>query len=101
VKPAANYCASWLIPNSKELAEIETLFMRYLQYAEVIIMPDTLPRLPQCRDTGDQKFLNLSAAGQAEVLVTGDLDLLDLTGQTIFVIETAAAFRMRVEGELS
>ena len=31
-----------------------------------------------CRDPGDDKFLELAVNGQADVLVTGDKDLLDL-----------------------
>jgi predicted nucleic acid-binding protein len=46
-----------------------------------------------CRDRGDQPFLDLAQSGQADVLVSGDRDLLALVEQTRFVIETPEAYR--------
>lgn len=77
--------------------EIEYLFSCYLRYAEVITMQETLPTLPECRDTDDQVFLRLAIAAQADVLVTGDNDLLDLAGQTPFTIETVSQFQLRFD----
>jgi predicted nucleic acid-binding protein len=34
--------------------------------------------LPQIRDQADQKFLILTVVGQAEALVTGDADILEI-----------------------
>ena len=48
-----------------------------------------------CRDPRDQPFLDLSQSGRADVLVSGDLDLLALAGQTEFLIETPQAYRQR------
>jgi len=39
---------------------------------------DPQPRLPQCRDPDDQKFLELALACAADVLVTRDQALLEL-----------------------
>jgi putative PIN family toxin of toxin-antitoxin system len=36
-------------------------------------------RVMACRDPKDDKFLEVAVAGQADCLVTGDADLLDLT----------------------
>ena len=49
-----------------------------------------------CRDPRDQPFLDLAQGGKADVLVSGDSDLLTLAGQTEFVIETPEAYRQRV-----
>jgi putative PIN family toxin of toxin-antitoxin system len=77
------------------LDEIEYLFRRYIQYAEVIDNIDIPIDLPICRDLADQKFLQLAVNGYADVLVTGDRDLLTLCGQTAFAIETANIFSSR------
>jgi putative PIN family toxin of toxin-antitoxin system len=52
-----------------------------------------------CRDKRDQPFLDLAQSGRAEVLVSGDSDLLALAAQTSFAIETAEAYRARVFGK--
>jgi predicted nucleic acid-binding protein len=41
-------------------------------------------------------FLDLAHSGNADLLVTGEDDLLLLAGQTEFVIETPQAYRQRV-----
>lgn len=51
-----------------------------------------------CRDGNDQPFLDLAASGRADVLVTGDGDLLALGGETSFSIETPEAYRLRICG---
>ena len=51
----------------------------------------------RCRDSKDQPFLNLAHSAAAEVLVSGDNDLLVLAGQTEFAIETAEPFRKHFE----
>jgi putative PIN family toxin of toxin-antitoxin system len=51
-----------------------------------------------CRDANDQPFLDLAESGKAELLVTGDQDLLALAGQTAFLIETPEAYRERISG---
>jgi uncharacterized protein len=79
--------------------KIRDLLGDYLPYAEVVISPaGRRSHLPLCRDPDDQPFLQVAAAGKADVLVTGDKALLDLRGHTTFQIETAATFRTRFEG---
>jgi putative PIN family toxin of toxin-antitoxin system len=68
----------------------------YLSYCETIEVTEICP--VQCRDTKDQPFLNLAQSGKADVLVTGDRDLLALAGQTDFLIETPEAYRRRIFG---
>lgn len=59
--------------------------------------PLTLIPFPPCRDPHDQKFLILAEAGNAEVLVTGDQGLLELSGQTSFEIEAPDSFKKRLK----
>jgi putative PIN family toxin of toxin-antitoxin system len=50
----------------------------YLPYAQAVRIPRSLPAVPECRDPFDIQFLHLAVAGNADVLVTGDADLLTL-----------------------
>jgi uncharacterized protein len=68
----------------------------YLPYCESLIPEDKCPVL--CRDAKDQIFLDLAQSGKADILVTGDEDLLVLAGETAFVIETPEEYRRRVFG---
>ena len=73
------------------LAEREDLLADYVPYAEVVVLPERLPRTPACRDPHDQPFLQLAAAGKA-TLVSGDRDLLVLAGRAPFPILGIEAF---------
>lgn len=53
----------------------------------------------ECRDPDDQVFIELAIASGADVVVSGDADLLVLAGRVGVSILTAAEFRGRVEGE--
>jgi putative PIN family toxin of toxin-antitoxin system len=66
----------------------------YLPYCEVVEAVEACAAL--CRDADDQPFLDLSQSGRAELLVSGDQDLLALTGQTVFLIEAPEAYRRRI-----
>ncbi|MBT2301175.1 putative toxin-antitoxin system toxin component, PIN family [Variovorax paradoxus] len=65
--------------------EREELLADYLPFAQVVTLPDPAPAIPVCRDPFDVPFLQLAAAGKA-TLVTGDRDLLVLSGTTKFLI---------------
>lgn len=69
----------------------------YLPYAEVVDTDafDT-SSVPRCADPDDQKFLDLAHASGADGLVTGDSDLLNMSGDVAFPIETPAVFRRRL-----
>ena len=57
--------------------EIDALLGEYLPFAEVVdvaVMTDA----PLCRDPDDQMFVDLALQGRADVLVTGDVALLDM-----------------------
>jgi putative PIN family toxin of toxin-antitoxin system len=66
----------------------------YIPFCDIVDIVKPCPAF--CRDAKDQAFLDLAQGGEADVLVTGDDDLLALAGQTVFVIETPEEYRRRV-----
>jgi len=71
---------------------------RYLPYADLVSLPDPLPKLPvACRDPRDEKFIHLAIAAGADVLVTGDNDLLALRGTIPVRIVTTAELQTEME----
>jgi putative PIN family toxin of toxin-antitoxin system len=74
----------------------DELLAEYLPYCEIIKV--TRKSKLSCREKNDQPFLDLAESGKADLLVTGDRDLLALAGQTRFLIETPATYRARVSG---
>lgn len=77
--------------------EIHTLAARYLPYAECIDESFKSASHLLCRDENDQKFIALANAGKADVLVTGDRDLLALRDQAAFAIVMPTEYRLRYE----
>lgn len=57
-------------------AEQDELLADYLPYAETVRIPQPPPLVPACRDVLDAPFMHLAVAGKAQVLVSGDKDLL-------------------------
>jgi putative PIN family toxin of toxin-antitoxin system len=57
-------------------AEQDELLADYLPCAETVRIPNPPPTVPECRDALDLSFLHLAVAGKAQVLVSGDRDLL-------------------------
>ncbi len=57
---------------------------RYARYSNLVqLVPEgEAPPLPRCKDRDDQKFLELSARCNADVLVSKDKALLKLRGRT-------------------
>jgi uncharacterized protein len=72
------------------------LLAEYLPYCKII--EHTEECVSVCRDENDQPFLDLAQSGKADLLVSGDQDLLALAGQTTFLIETPEAYRRRTFG---
>jgi putative PIN family toxin of toxin-antitoxin system len=70
------------------------LLADYLPYCETIDITERCATI--CRDAAHQAFLDLAESGKAEVLVSGDQDLLVLAGQTSFAIETPDDYRRRM-----
>ncbi len=69
----------------------------YIPLCEAVEITKSCPA--HCRNTKCQSFLDLAECGKADVLVTGDEDLLALAGVTAFHMETPQAYRRRVCGE--
>lgn len=72
------------------------LLSDYLPFCDVI--ERTRKSNIVCRDVNDQPFLDLALSGKAELLISGDRDLLALAGKTRFLIETPEAYRVRIFG---
>jgi putative PIN family toxin of toxin-antitoxin system len=72
------------------------LLADYLPFCETVEADQRCPTV--CRDANDQAFLDLAQSGRADLLVTGDRDLLALIGKTGFLIETPETYRRRVSG---
>jgi putative PIN family toxin of toxin-antitoxin system len=72
------------------------LLSDYLPFCDVI--ERTRKSNIVCRDANDQPFLDLALSGKAELLISGDRDLLALAGKTRFLIETPGAYRVRIFG---
>jgi putative PIN family toxin of toxin-antitoxin system len=82
-------------PKFKLTAEDQReLLADYLPYCMPISTPAKPPRTPPCRDPFDVPFLQLAVVGKADYLVTGDKDLLSLTGRIRCPIVTAAELRV-------
>ena len=62
----------------------EMIAERYARYSKLVTMvpPGEAPKLPRCKDRDDQKFLELAARCQADLLVSKDKALLRLRGRT-------------------
>lgn len=56
----------------------EELLADYLPYAQTVRVPDPPPKVPDCRDPFDLPFLHLAVAGRAQVLVSGNLDVMSM-----------------------
>jgi uncharacterized protein len=62
-------------------AEQDELLADYLPYAETVRIPQPPPKVPDCRDVLDLPFMHLAVAAKAQVLVTGDRDLLAIAAE--------------------
>lgn len=74
------------------VADIEAHAARYLPFGERIEVVESALIVPDCRDPKDRPFLALAIAGRADVLVSGDDDLLSMNGKVSFQIDTPAQY---------
>ena len=58
------------------------LLADYLPWTQAVHIPDPPPKTPRCRDPHDVMFLQLAFSANADALVTGDSDLLDIAPAT-------------------
>jgi putative PIN family toxin of toxin-antitoxin system len=70
----------------------ETLLQRVASIVEIV---EVLQAVPASRDPKDDKFLEAAVNGRANVLVTGDRDLLDLNPFRSIAILTPADYLAR------
>lgn len=63
--------------------------------------PAERARLPQCRDPDDQKFLEAALAAQADVLITKDRALLDLSRRKKRQVGRTVPFRILTPDEFA
>jgi putative PIN family toxin of toxin-antitoxin system len=61
--------------------EQEELLADYLPYVQTVRIPNPPPRVPECRDVMDLPFMQLAVEGKAQVLVSGDRDLLAIADE--------------------
>ena len=52
------------------------LLADYLPYTETVRIPQPPPPVPKCRDVLNEPFMHLAVVGKAQVLVSGDRDLV-------------------------
>ena len=62
-------------------AEQDELLADYLPYAETVRIAQPPPTVPDCCDVLDWPFMQLAVTGKAQVLVTGDRDLLAIAAE--------------------
>lgn len=62
-------------------AEQDELLADYLPYTETVRIPKPPPQVPACRDLLDEPFMHLAVVGKAQVLVSGDRDLLAIAAE--------------------
>lgn len=70
------------------------LLADYIPVCEAVRVANSCPTI--CRDPRDQPFLDLAYCGNADILVSGEADLVSLGSMENFVIETPEAYRQRV-----
>jgi putative PIN family toxin of toxin-antitoxin system len=82
-----------------KLSEEDTkdLLAHYMEHAEAVREAGASVRVPACRDPDDRKFLQLAYAAKADALVTGDEDLLTLSGKSRIPILTPDALKAELE----
>ena len=61
--------------------EQDELLADYLPHTETVRIPQPLPQVPPCRDVLDEPLMHLAGAGKAQVLVSGDKDLLAIAAE--------------------
>jgi putative PIN family toxin of toxin-antitoxin system len=70
-----------------------------LAVSELVELPEEIPRI--CRDPDDDRVIACAVAGEADVIVSGDDDLLALARVRDIPIQSPAELLMRIEREES
>ncbi|MDR7308107.1 putative toxin-antitoxin system toxin component, PIN family [Rhodoferax saidenbachensis] len=61
--------------------EQQELLADYLPYVLTVRIPQPPPTVPDCRDAMDLPFMQLAVVGKAQVLASGDRDLLAIAAE--------------------
>jgi putative PIN family toxin of toxin-antitoxin system len=69
------------LPVRLSQADQDELLADYLPYTETVRIPQPPPQVPACRDALDAPFMHLAVVGKAQVLVSGDRDLLAIAAE--------------------
>lgn len=77
---------------------IEALLGEYLPLTTVVEVPSAINDLPNCSDPDDQMFIDLAYAGHADLLVSGDRDLLTMADRCPFEIKLLDQLKLHVGG---
>jgi len=77
-------------------SQIQALLADYLPFIESVDVSEGMQASPKRRDKNDQMFIELATVGKADVLITGDADLLVMNASCIFSVETPADFFQRM-----
>jgi putative PIN family toxin of toxin-antitoxin system len=80
----------------------EMIVDRYQRYSALVhlVAEGEAPPLPRCKDKDDQKFLELAARCQADLLVSKDKALLKLRGRTTLrfqILKPGLALALRLK----
>ena len=78
--------------------EQEALLGDYLPWCDTVLVLSP-PKVPACRDPSDLPFLELALAAEADALVTGDPDLLELAEVFSVPILTPSLFQACLRDE--
>lgn len=81
-----------------EKGDIQSLLADYLPFTETVEVKLNSEN-PQCKDVNDQMFIDLALQENAEVLVSGDRDLLEM--DINLTIETPAQYEKRIRRRCS
>ena len=77
------------------IEELTRFVALVMALSEVVDLPDAIPRI--CRDPDDDQLIACAAVGQADVIISGDDDLLALEQVGGIPILTAAQFLEMLE----
>jgi putative PIN family toxin of toxin-antitoxin system len=78
--------------------DIQTVVRLILLRGEAVMLPEK-GQITACRDPKDNKFLDVAVAGKADVIVSGDQDLLTLHPFAGIPILPPAAFLQMLDAE--
>ena len=76
--------------------EQEEMLADFLPYSETLVLDQIPANLPMCRDEDDQIFIVLASVCGADMLISGDKDLLALRSELSFQLLSADEFKDRL-----